>query len=194
MKKNTLVLGSGSPRRKQLLADFYELQVYSPDIDESVFANERPLDYVNRVCREKWDCVAKKFPNRTILTADTTVCLDTLILGKAESGEQAFEMIQNLSGRQHEVITSVCVGTSFERAAFVRQIDVSTQIVFRKLSDDEISKYVLTGEWQGKAGAYGIQGSAQQFVHTIHGSLTNVIGLPLSESLELLQGLEDRRE
>lgn len=194
MKKNTLVLGSGSPRRQQLLCDFFELQIYSPDVDESVFQDEQALDYVNRVCRKKWNDVAKRFLDRVILTADTTVCLDSFILGKAESSEQAFEMIKNLSNREHEVITSVCVGTASQAGDFVRQIDVTTQIVFRKLHESEISKYVLSEEWRGKAGAYGIQGAAQQFVHTINGSLTNVIGLPLSESLELLYELEGRRE
>lgn len=184
MEKQKIILGSGSPRRRELLGGFFSLKIHSPDIDESEKSEEEALGYVHRISRSKWTEIFHQHKGDVILTADTTVCLKKEILGKAESEKQAFEMIKKLSGQRHEVITSVCVGYS---ESTVRQIEVQTEIVFRELKDREISRYVSSDEWRGKAGAYGIQGSAQQFVHSINGSLTNVIGLPLSESIELLE-------
>lgn len=189
-KRPKIILASASPRRKELLSPYFSLQIYSADIDESVQKNELPLRYVKRISLNKWKKAASVFGShekRPIVAADTTVVLGKKILGKPENKIEARKMLKNLSGKNHDVITSVVVGKAACSAAYDAKpstlIIVKTKIFFRKLFKKEIEVYLKGGEWRGKAGGYAIQGGAVFFVKSVHGSLTNVIGLPLVETI-----------
>jgi len=185
--KALLHLGSSSPRRLELLSAHFELRVLRPEIDESVLKKEDPVRYVRRMAEEKWlSLFGSGQEGVNLLTADTTVVMGSKIFGKAESAEEATKFLQSFSGKSHHVISAVCVGASIAERPRYKVKVVKTKIGFRSLGDDEISAYIRTREWEGKAGAYGIQGYASRFVDRIEGSLTNVIGLPLKESLQLL--------
>jgi len=179
-----LVLGSASPRRRELLTQLGLVphDVRAADIDETPRRGELPRPYCERMAREKaqaLDCAA----NEIILTADTTVALGRRILGKPESAGEAAEFLHALSGRRHRVITAVAVrreGRLWERA-------VETVVKFRQLSDTEVNGYLASGEWQGKAGGYGIQGLAGALIPWIQGSFTAVVGLPVAETAGLLR-------
>jgi len=185
--KKLIYLGSSSPRRRELLKPFFRLKILSPDIDEAVRKGEAPQSYVVRVARDKWAKLVQEHSAKSgvLVTADTSVCLGNQILGKGESALEATRILRKLSGSRHEVVTAVCVGRlgAGERP---RVKKVVTQIRFRSLLSFEIQAYVKSGEWRGKAGAYGIQGLASCFVDEIRGSFTNVIGLPLAETLDLI--------
>lgn len=179
-----LVLGSASPRRRDLLAGIGVVpDLISPaDIDESPQKDELPRHYVERMAREKNTAIAS---DDLVLTADTTVHAGRRILGKPDDAAEAARFLLLLSGRAHRVTTSVCLrhGQTF------RQRTVETRVKIKRLSDAEISAYLRSGEWQGKAGGYAIQGLAAAFIPEIHGSYTNVVGLPLTETANLLMGL-----
>jgi septum formation protein len=179
-----LILGSGSPRRLELLAQIGVVpdEVRPPDINEDPLKSELPHPYCVRVAHAKALAI-KLQPNEIVLCADTTVALGRRILGKAENPADAVRMLHLLSGRRHKVITALAVRND-ER---MWQRDVVTTVKMKRLSDSEISAYVRDGDWQGKAGAYGIQGAAGAFVPWINGSFTGVIGLPLAETANLLQ-------
>jgi septum formation protein len=176
LSKRKLILGSASPRRRELLAPHFQLVVRPANIDESVRVGEKPLQYVRRIAREKFKALSLKFKGESLLTADTVVILGRDVLGKPTSRQDAKQMLGRLSGREHRVTTAVCLrwGASKEKL-----FTYSTRVLFRKISEQEIEAYLKSGEWKGKAGSYAIQGQAQSFVASIHGSLTNVIGLPL---------------
>nr|WP_170539184.1 Maf family protein [Ruegeria arenilitoris] len=180
------ILGSGSPRRLDLLAQLgvQPDTISAPDIDEDPQRGELPLPYCARIAREKVHAV-KAAPDDIVLCADTTVALGRRILGKPEDAGQAAEFLHALSGRRHRVITSVAV----RRGDRVLQRDVVSQVKVKRLSDLEINAYLATGDWQGKAGAYAIQGPAGAFIPWISGSFTGIVGLPLSETSGLLQGI-----
>jgi septum formation protein len=180
------VLASASPRRRELLATLgLRFEVRACDIDESVVVGESPLDYVRRLAEEKlhaafaFDEVGDAF----VLASDTTVVADDVILGKPEDAAEGRAMLERLSGRAHEVRTAIALGRA-GRTLAVR--DVVTQVVFRALGSDEIARYAALGEGRDKAGGYGIQGLAGGFVARIEGSYSNVVGLPVAETLELL--------
>lgn len=172
-----LILASASPRRAELLsAAGLDFEVAPADVDESVQGNESPDRYVLRVAEAKARAIGEKFPGRPILSADTAVIIDGLILGKPESDGDARRMLRRLSGRTHDVLTGVCmVGPSGATTALAR-----TTVEFAPLTDDEIAWYVATGEPADKAGAYAIQGRASRFVRRIDGSYSNVVGLPVA--------------
>jgi septum formation protein len=174
------VLASASPRRRELLARVgLRPEVQPSDVDESVRAGEAPDAYAVRVARDK----ARAGPGGAVLAAHTVVALEGVALGKAPSPEAAREMLARLSGRRHQVHTGVVLlGRRGEERARV----VTTEVRFRSLSPEEIAAYVASGEPMDKAGAYGIQGRGGALVAEIHGSYTNVVGLPLEETLELL--------
>ncbi|WP_171130664.1 MULTISPECIES: nucleoside triphosphate pyrophosphatase [unclassified Ruegeria] len=180
------VLGSGSPRRLDLLAQLgvQPDAIRPPDIDETPLKAELPLPYCNRITREKVQAVEAD-PDDITLCADTTVALGRRILGKPENAGEAAEFLHALSGRRHRVITSVAV----RRGDRVLQRDVVSQVKVKRLSDVEINAYLATNDWQGKAGAYAIQGPASAFIPWISGSFTGIVGLPLSETAALLQGI-----
>ena len=180
------ILGSGSPRRLDLLAQLgvQPDAIRAPDIDETPLKGELPVPYCNRIARAKVQAIQADSDDVT-LCADTTVALGRRILGKPEDAGQAAEFLHALSGRRHRVITSVAV----RRGDRVLQRDVVSQVKVKRLSDVEINAYLATGDWQGKAGAYAIQGPAGAFIPWISGSFTGIVGLPLSETAALLQGI-----
>lgn len=180
MSAQRLILASASPRRKDLLSPFFKLRIRPAEIDESVKKNESARSYVRRMARSKWQVIAEKFSNEMVLAADTIVVLKNRIIGKAKNAKEARLILSQLSGRTHEVITGVCLGSSQKSKKLFL---VTTKISFRKLSAKEIEAYIQSGEWKSKAGAYGIQGRASVFVSDIRGSITNVIGLPLERVL-----------
>jgi len=179
-----LVLGSASARRLDLLAQagLTPDAVRPPEIDETPLKAEAPLAYVRRVARAKAQAVTLA-DDEVALCADTTVAVGRRILGKPQDDAEAAAFLTLLSGRRHRVITAVAV----RRGARVWERTVSTQVAFRRLTAQDIAGYVAGGEWRGKAGGYAIQGAAGAFIPWINGSVTGVIGLPLAETLGLLQ-------
>ena len=179
-----LILGSGSPRRLELLAQLGLApdDVRPPDIDETPLPRELPRPYCARVARSKAEAVQAD-PDDVVLCADTTVALGRRILGKPADVGEAAQFLWKLSGRRHSVITSVAV----RRGDRLWQKDVVSQVKMKRLSDEEVNAYLATGDWQGKAGGYGIQGPAGALIPWISGSFTGIVGLPLAETSALLQ-------
>ncbi|MEM9580128.1 MAG: Maf family protein [Pseudomonadota bacterium] len=179
-----LILASGSPRRRELLAQIGLVPeaIRAPDIDETPLKGELPRPYCARMAREKAqasDCAA----DEVVLCADTTVALGRRILGKPENAGEAAEFLLALSGRRHRVITAVAVKTPTR----IWEKDVVTKVRLKNLSDAELNAYLATNDWQGKAGGYAIQGPASAFIPWISGSFSAVVGLPLAETAALLQ-------
>lgn len=180
-----LVLGSASPRRRELLAQIGVVpdDIRPADIDETPLKSETPRVYANRLALEKMRAIAAG-KDELILSADTVVALGRRILGKPGDVAQAVKYLTLLSGRRHRVITAIALRLG-ER---VWTRDVVTSVKIKSLSDAEISAYIRSGEWQGKAGGYAIQGIGGAFIPAINGSYTNVVGLPLTETAGLLTG------
>ena len=178
-----LILGSGSPRRKELLAQLGIVPdaILPPDIDEDPRKGELPRPYAARLAREKAAAVAAG-PEDIVLCADTTVALGRRILGKPRDAGEAAEFLTVLGGRRHEVITAVAV----RRGDRVWARESVSAVKMKRLSDAELNAYLASGEWEGKAGAYAIQGAAGAFVPWISGSFTGIVGLPLAETAALL--------
>lgn len=178
-----LILGSASPRRKDLLAQLGIVPdaVIPPDINEDPKPRELPLPYCARLAREKALAVPAEAGD-IVLCADTTVALGRRILGKPSDAGEAAEFLTALGGRRHQVITSVAVRLGDR----VWTRDSVSAVKMKRLSDDELNAYLASGEWQGKAGAYGIQGAAGAFIPWISGSFTGIVGLPLAETAALL--------
>lgn len=180
MSSLRLILASASPRRRELLAQLgFSLEVRPADTDETPLAGEPPRDYVLRVALDK----ARAVPGEAVLAADTAVVLGSEILGKPRDADDARRMLRALSGATHEVLTGVCV----RRGGRERTAVVAAEVRLDPLTDAQIDWYVATGEPLDKAGAYAIQGLAGAFVRELRGSVSNVIGLPLAETLELLR-------
>ena len=179
-----LILGSGSPRRKELLAQIGVVadDVRPPDIDETPLKGELPRPYCQRMAREKAATVQASH-DELVLCADTTVALGRRIMGKPENAGQAAEFLLALSGRRHRVITAVALRLGTRH--WLR--DVVTTVQMKRLSDTELNGYLATNDWQGKAGGYAIQGPAGAFIPWINGSFTGVVGLPVAETAALLQ-------
>ncbi|MDJ0994458.1 MAG: Maf family protein [Dinoroseobacter sp.] len=179
-----LILGSGSPRRRDLLAQIgvEPHAIRAADINEDPLPGERPLAYVRRLAREKSEALDVG-PEDVLLTADTTVCVGLRILGKPADANEATSFLRLMSGRRHRVITAIAV-RSLERFA---AREVSTTLRMAHLSDVAIRSYIESGEWDGKAGGYGIQGAAGAFIPWLNGSFTGVVGLPLAETSALLR-------
>ena len=183
-----LVLASSSPRRADLLRGLeVSFEVRPADIDESPLPGEAPVPYVERLARAKARAVATSHelttPDVIVLAADTTVDLDGAILGKPSTPAEATEVLRALSGRDHEVHTGVAAATP----AGVEAITVTTSVRFATLSAADVEWYVATGEPFDKAGGYGMQGRAGSFVASIDGSVSNVIGLPMAETVALIR-------
>jgi len=178
------ILGSGSPRRKELLAQIgvFADDIRAPDIDETPLKTELPRPYCARMAREKVLAVAAE-PDDIVLCADTTVAVGRRILGKPEDVEEAAKFLRLMSGRRHKVITAVAV----KRGDKMWQRDVQSTVKMKSLSDAELASYLATGDWQGKAGGYGIQGPAAALIPWISGSFTGIVGLPLAETANLLR-------
>ena len=179
-----LRLASASPRRRQLLDLIGVPHVVTPaDIDETPRRGEAAGDYVVRLAREKAEAVWSLHQDLPVLAADTTVVVDDEILGKPESADDALAMLRKLSGRAHFVHTGIALRTVHGLSDDISTTDVE----FAELTDDMIRTYWNSGEPQGKAGAYAIQGLGAVFVSEISGSYTGVMGLPLFETAELLR-------
>jgi len=179
-----LILGSASPRRRELLAQIGLVpdDIRAPDIDETPARGELPRPYCARMAREKALAVACG-DGEVVLCADTTVALGRRILGKPADAGEAAAFLWALSGRRHRVVTAVAVRSGdrlWERV-------VETVVKVKALSDAEVNGYLASGEWQGKAGAYGIQGRFGALIPWIQGSFTGVVGLPVAETATLLQ-------
>lgn len=179
-----LILASASPRRKQLLQQIgiKPYAIRSTNIDESPQAGELPRAYCRRMAEAKARRV-ELADDEVILAADTTVALGRRILGKPDNEEMAEQYLRMLSGRRHKVITAIIVGDIDVR----RKRDVVSTVKLKRLSDAEIQEYIASGEWRGKAGAYGIQGLAAAFIPWISGSFSAIAGLPLAEAAALLR-------
>ena len=180
-----LVLGSASPRRLGLLAQIGVVpsDIRPADIDETPLKTELPLAYARRLATSKARAITHS-KDEIVLCADTVVAVGRRILGKPENATQAVEFLNLLSGRRHRVITAIAV-KSGER---LLEKQVTTAVKFKHLSDAELSAYIRSDEWQGKAGGYAIQGIASAFIPWIGGSYSNVVGLPLTETAGLLTG------
>jgi septum formation protein len=183
-----LVLASASPRRLELLRQIgIEPDAVDPaDIDESVLKDELPPAHARRLALAKARAVRERDPKSFILAADTVVACGRRILPKAEDKETARRCLALLSGRRHRVLGAIVV-----LAPDGRRADrlVRTIVSFQRLPERRISAYLDSGEWMGKAGGYAIQGRAAAFVSALNGSYSNVVGLPLHESAQLLSGL-----
>ena len=179
-----LILGSGSPRRLELLAQLGIAPdaVRPPEIDETPRSGEPPRGYCRRIARAKAAALTLD-PTEIGLTADTTVALGRRILGKPADEEEAGAFLRALSGRRHRVITAIAV----RRGGELWERDVVTAVRMKRLSDAEIAGYLATGDWRGKAGGYAIQGPAGAFIPWIQGSFSAVMGLPVSETAQLLR-------
>lgn len=183
--KKKLILASGSLGRKSLLEQLgISFKIALPSIDESVLPGEAPEIYVTRLAQQKAQSIVKgNIRDKIILAADTIVVSQGKILGKPDSKEQSVSMLKELSGSKHEVLTGVSIlGKNQINTFYVR-----TEVTFRSLSLKEIDWYWKTGEPLDKAGSYGLQGVGAAFVKTLAGSYTNVIGLPISETVLALR-------
>ena len=192
-----IYLASKSPRRRELLRqvgiDFDILSLRSDparavDVSEDAFAAEPAIDYVARVAREKgafgWNLLhLRRMPVRPVLSADTTVTIDGEILGKPADRNEAAAMLERLSGRTHQVLTSVAL----HYTDVFEQVTQVSNVRFAQLSAQTIRAYCATAEPYDKAGAYGIQGLAALFIEHIEGSHSGIMGLPVFETAQLLQ-------
>lgn len=178
------ILGSGSPRRLDLLRQLgvEPSAVCPPDVDETPLKSELPRPYCARVTRAKVEAVSAQSED-VVLCADTTVALGRRILGKPQDAGQAAEFLLALSGRRHRVITAIAV----RKGEQIWTADVVSQVKMKRLSDEELNAYLASNDWQGKAGAYAIQGPAGAFIPWISGSFTGIVGLPLAETANLLR-------
>ncbi len=178
-----LILGSGSPRRRELLAQIgvEADDIRPPDINEDPRPGELPRPYCVRLAREKALAIPAS-DDEIVLSADTTVALGRRILGKPADAAEAAEFLFALSGRRHRVVTAVAV----RRGDLLWERDVVTQVKMKRLSDAEVNAYLASEDWRGKAGGYAIQGPAGAFVPWISGSFSAVVGLPLAETANLL--------
>lgn len=184
-----LTLASASPRRLQLLAQIgiEPARVLPTDCDETPGKTELPKALALRLARTKAETAKAMLAGEGayILAADTVVARGRLILPKADTEAQARDCLAKLSGRTHRVVTGIALVTP---DGTLRARAVETRVAFKRLSRDEIEFYVHSGEWQGKAGGYAIQGRAALFVQQIVGSYSNIVGLPLYETAAMLQG------
>ncbi|MGE4610472.1 MAG: nucleoside triphosphate pyrophosphatase [Paracoccaceae bacterium] len=178
-----LILGSGSPRRRELLAQIGVVpdEIRPADIDETPHKNEMPRLYAARLAVEKAQAITS---DDLILSADTVVAIGRRILGKPQDATEAAQFLMLLSGRRHRVITGVALRLGDK--IWSRQVE--TVVKFKRLSDAELSAYLRSNEWQGKAGGYAIQGIGAAFIPSINGSYTNVVGFPLTEVTNMLTG------
>ena len=178
-----LILGSGSPRRNELLGQIGIVpdEVRPPDIDETPMKGETPLHYCRRIAREKAEAM-RLGADEIALCADTTVALGRRILGKPADAGEAAEFLLALAGRRHRVITAVAV----RRGDRIWEREVVTAVKMKRLSDVELNAYLASRDWEGKAGGYAIQGPAGVFIPWIQGSYSAVMGLPVAETAQLL--------
>lgn len=184
----SLILASASPRRLELLAQIGIVPdgVLATDVDETPLKKETPRRLAIRLARDKARAGQAASPGAYVLAADTVVAVGRRLLEKAADEAQARAWLELMSGRNHKVLTGVAVAAPDGRVASRLG---EARVAFKRLSKAEIDAYLATGEWRGKAGAYGIQGMAGGFVTAIVGSYSAIVGLPLYETRGLLEGL-----
>lgn len=183
-QKVDLVLASASPRRQDLLNNLgVQFRIAAADIDETPEQAEPPWELVTRLARAKAAHVQKTAPGAAILAADTVVAVEDEVFGKPRHQEHAMQMWEKLSGRSHQVLTSVCL----LYADGVESTTLATDVTFAAVSEEQMREYWQSGEPQDKAGGYAIQGLASAWVTEIQGSFSNVVGLPLYETNNLLK-------
>ena len=187
--KHSFVLASASSRRIELLNNIkiFPKIIYSSEINEDINSKENPKKYCIRVAKNKALKALEKYPEEFILSADTIVFCSNKIFLKPKCKEEAKKFLAFFSGRKHSVLTCICLA----KKNLIKVKKVFTKVTFKKLNTQEIEEYLLTDEWKDKAGAYAIQGYAEKFIKRINGSYSNVVGLPLFETYNLLnsQGL-----
>lgn len=188
MAASRLILASASPRREEMLRLLgIRFSIQHSNVDEAPRAGESPENYALRLSETKARAVAGMRPGRWVLGADTIVTIDGELLGKPASRDEARCMIRKLSGREHRVITAFALLNSGSPDLIRRA--VASRVCFKDVPDDELEWYVSTDEPYDKAGGYAVQGKASFLVSEIHGSYTNVVGLPLTEVVEALKEL-----
>jgi len=201
MTSPAVVLGSGSPRRRELLASqLVEPRVVSPDVDESPHPGESPVDYVRRLAAAKLAAVLQQVGQSAVgtivIAADTTVDLDGAIVGKPVDTDEARTILTSLSGRTHLVHTGLAVAVAVpgcRGSDWEGHVEVDTSAVtFRHIAPSELEVYVASGEPLDKAGAYGIQGPARDFVDRVEGRISTVVGLPVERLPDIVAGLGGR--
>lgn len=178
------ILASASPRRLQLLAQsgIKPDHIIPADIDETPLKAELPSHYALRIAQEKALVVSGKHPEAVVLAADTVVATGRRILPKADDEKTARACLTLLSGKRHRVYTALCISQGKK----IKQHVEMTQVKFKRLSAKDIDAYIASGEWQGKAGGYAIQGLAEIFIPWINGSYSNVVGLPVEKTCTML--------
>jgi septum formation protein len=181
--REKLILASGSSRRKELLtAAGWPFEAIVAGVDESVRPDEDPSAYVQRLAKSKAEAVAARLTSGLVLGADTTVVVDSQILGQPRDDDDAKRMLELLNANWHEVLT----GVALVRVGGEVRVDYeTTRVRFARMSEKEIDWYIATGEARGKAGAYGIQGAAGLFIEEIEGDYFNIVGLPIRLVYEL---------
>lgn len=181
-----LILASSSPQRINLLKQVAIIpeKIIPADIDETPKKRELPRDYVKRIAIEKAEKVFANNKEHFVLAADTIASLGTRIIGKAENESEARKFVKLISGRRHKVLSGVCVISPDGKK---RIKIVTTTVKFRMMTSEEIENYLSTNEWVGKSGCFAIQGRAGEFIEWINGSFSNVIGLPLYETCQMLK-------
>lgn len=180
-----LILASKSPRRKEILEMAgIEFETYVSDVDEDIEKCD-PALYVQKTAQKKASAVLEKFPGAIILSADTVVTIDNLILEKPKDIDAARDMINKISGKEHSVITGVYLGNNKKYELFY----VETKVYVSKLTKEEIEEYILTSEPYDKAGGYAIQGIFGKYIEKIEGDYYNVVGLPINKVIEKLKTL-----
>lgn len=182
-----LILASASPRRKELLAQIGIIpdEIDPADIDEAPLKNEIPRDYVMRLAVEKAKTVAARHESAYVLAADTTVAVGRRILEKPQDGTEARKFLELMSGRRHRVISGIALITPDGKTI---KRNPETVVQFKRLSREEIDFYVASKEWEGAAGGYKIQGHAECFIKFIRGAFSNVVGLSLYDTIQILNG------
>lgn len=184
------ILASASPRRKILLGKAgYEFDVIPSTVDESAFSTDgvTSIEHTMQLALAKAKDVAQKYPSRIVMGADTVVDCDGLIIGKPEDANHAEEITRMLFSQPHEVITGVAIVRIEDN---IEIVEAATTVVYpRPLTEAQIADHIKNGSWQGKAGAYGIQETGDEFVEKIEGSFTNVIGLPMELIEQMLSNI-----
>ncbi|KEO82686.1 hypothetical protein EL26_14060 [Tumebacillus flagellatus] len=180
MQEHLLILASGSPRRKELLGGLgLTFDILVSEADESFAPGLSPVEIVQELAYRKASVVANTLSGGIVVGADTIVVCDDDILGKPSDAEDAKRMLRRLSGRSHTVYTGIALVDAGEPGRMVRDVS-GTEVRFKPLTDEQIDAYVATGEPMDKAGAYGIQGKASQFITGITGDFFTVVGLPVA--------------
>ncbi len=182
------ILGSSSPRRLELLKSIglNPDKVISPNIDETINKNEAPQEYVKRIALSKMEALKRENIEGVILTADTIAFCGRRLIDKTENPDTAIENLKLLSGKRHKVITGLCIMDKDKKLITKSVISI---VQMQRLSEKEIKDYIKCNEWKNVAGSYRIQGKAESFIKFINGSYSNIVGLPLYETKNILRSI-----